>query len=92
MKLSSSPHLGAHVIATIVVLGFVALIIVLATHVVTETTLMVTMAGIIGSKFSSVVDYYLGSSFGEAQKSAQIGHLIGQPAAPAAGSPSQPGA
>ena len=86
MKVFANPHLGAHVIATIVVLGFVGLIIVLATHVVTETTLMVTMAGIIGSKFSSVVDYYLGSSFGEAQKAAQVSHLIGQTggAAPAA--------
>ena len=78
MKILSSPHVGAHVIATIVVAGFVGLIIVLATHVVSETTLMVTLAGILGSKFSSVVDYYLGSSFGEAQKAAQVSHLIGQ--------------
>ena len=90
MKFLSSPQAGAHVIASIVVLGFVSLMIVLALHVVVESTLMVTLAGIMGSKFSSVVDYYLGSSMGEAVKSSQISHLIGQTGTATAASESPP--
>jgi membrane protein YqaA with SNARE-associated domain len=79
MKIFSSPQAGAHVVSTLVVAGFVILVSVLALHAIAESTLMVTMCGILSQKFGTVVDYYLGSSMGEAVKSAQISHLIGQP-------------
>ncbi len=94
MKIFSSPQIGAHIVATIVVLGFVALVSVLAVHVVQESTIMISMATALATKFGSVVDFYMGSSMGSAQKTAQISHLIGQtsnPPAPAAGV-AQPGA
>ena len=91
MKLFSSPQAGAHVIATIVVLGFVIFVAVLAMHIVQETTLLIAMGGGLMTAFQNVVGYYMGSSMGSAQKTAQISHLIGQ-AADAAAAPAKSGA
>ena len=79
LRIFSSPQVGAHIIAIIVVAGFVAFVAALALHLVPqESQLLVAMGGLIGSKFSSVVDFYMGSSLGSAQKTAQIDHLIGR--------------
>ena len=88
MKLFSSPQAGAHVIATIVVLGFVTFVAVLAMHLVQESTLLIAMGGGLMTAFQNVVGYYMGSSMGDAQKAAQISHLIGQ--TDAAGAPIKP--
>lgn len=91
LKIFSSPQAGAHVVATIVVLGFVLFVAALALHFIPqESQLLTAMGGGLLAAFQNVVGYYMGSSMGSAQKTAQISHLIGQPGElPAA---SQPGA